>query len=376
MDMEQPTAQPNKPVAQGTLTLFTAPAKMVSAPLERHFQKNYAGRYRYARHLFFFDLGLFCIVLALAVTSAALIALPAHAPEPVVLHLEQSPRNVFPSEAPKNGAPVAFTATVQNRSGSLIADAVLRFRLPPSFRILSAPTSFHEDTGTIALGDVPDGATRVVGITTLALGESLTEKTPKVFLQFSGRRGDASFDVVSEQLVEMARESVIAASPDFPTSIVSGDVFSVPVTIENHGGVALGPLQVSLCPQDGFVPAIAENGTDACVTQTFPLLGSGEHVVVPLPLVAQAPRADARIAVSVAIETPRGPLSLFDQQFTTRIIKRYATVKLTAGVHIAEQTTRAWNLQLIGRDPALVLDVAQLLLTVGETKTVLAQLDA
>ena len=376
MDMEEQTPQTNKPVAQGALTLFTAPAKMVSAPLERHFQKNYAGRYRYARHLFFFDLGLFCIALALAVTSATLIALPAHAPEPVVLRLEQSPRNLFPSEAPKNGAPVAFSATIQNRSGGLIADAVLHFRLPSYFRILSAPTSFHEDTGTIVLGDVPDGATRVVGITALALGETLTEKIPKVFLQFSGRRGDVPFGLVSMQDVEMARVSVITATPELPVSVVSGDVFSVPVTIENHGGVALGPLQALLCPEAGFIPANAENHPDACVTQTFPLLGAGEHVVVSLPLVAQAPRTDAQISVSVAIQTPRGALSLFDQQFVTRILKHYATVKLSAGARIAEQTTRTWNLQLVGRDPALLLDAAQLLLTVGETKTALAQLDA
>jgi hypothetical protein len=374
--MEQQTPQSKAPVAQGTLTLFTAPAKMVSAPLERHFQKNYAGRYRYARHLFFFDLGLFCVALALAVTSAALIALPAHTPEPVLLRLEQSPRAVFPSEAPKNGAPVAFTATLQNRSGAVLSGAVLRFRLPPSFRVLSAPTAFHEDTGTLTLGDVPDGATRVVGVTALALREARTENIPKVFLQLSGQRGETPFDVVLVEDVEMVRESVLTALPTFPVSVVSGDVFSVPVTVENRGGVALGPLRISVCPQQGFLPANAEDRPDDCVKRTLPLLGAGEQIVVPLPLTAQAPRLDARIGVSLAIETPRGSLTLFDQPFVVRILKRYATVRLSVGSLVADETTRPWNLELIGRDPALTLVAGELLHIVGDTQTVLTQLSA
>lgn len=367
MDMAQQT---NKPVAQGTLTLFTAPAKMVSAPLERHFQKKYAGRYRYARHLFFFDLGLFCIVLALTVTSGALLALPARPPEPVLLRLEQTPRSVFPAEAPKNGEPVALGATVENRSGEELVDAVLRFRLPPHFRVLSAPTSFHADTGTIALGDIPDGATRVVGITALALDDRPSEKIPFVFLQLSGLRGQVPFDVLFAQPVEMAMESVVVASLDLPTAIIADEQLTVPVTIKNQGGVALGPITATLCPQDGF--AVPE---EPCLVETFSLLGAGDHVVLPLRLVAGGRRAEARIRASVTIETPRGTVTLFDQHVLTRIITRAATVVLTVGTHAEHQTSRTWTIQLRDRDPALVVDEAHLLLTDGETRTVLAEVD-
>jgi len=231
-------------LAKHGATVSLAPARAVSSHARRLYRARYAGRYRYARFIFAFDLLLLAVVGILAVFSLNLLYRDYMA-RPVGLGLSLEAPPIKASEV----LPVQLT--VKSTDGQSHDGVVLRWHLPAWVETVEAYPPLAAD-GSLNLGTVKPGSekhSRLLVKVRAPVGEkvpfgfTVTQYDPLLLaLSYSG--GEA-------RAVEKAALTVRAAVPG--AAYLSGA--SVPLIVENAGRSAVQAVTLRLASRDGAAAA-------------------------------------------------------------------------------------------------------------------------
>lgn len=223
---------PEHKILGRALRVFKHPGGFISGPVARHYERRYAGKYRFARSLFAIDLILAGFIIALVAFIGSLWLGQPLPPQRIKMTLVVEPVNV------RSGERATLRYTYANDSKKTWKDVSLAFRLPRGFEVVSAEPALYDRTNNqIDLGTLRPGVRADVALTGTLVAEPGTVVGTTVIV--STANDEVNRDVRPVQLPVIIRGTALAVHADFPEAIESGTVTTIPIRYENSGSAAL-----------------------------------------------------------------------------------------------------------------------------------------
>ncbi|MBU0597105.1 hypothetical protein KKA94_03000, partial [Patescibacteria group bacterium] len=214
---------------------------------EMHYKNRYHINFVHAKKLFVFDMALvLSIFLLLAGTIFWFIYDPTVTKD-VALSFQTTQTRI------NSGEKIVFTAHYQNNSEVLLTNASLGLRLPNSLVITSAEPkdSFDEQNNTFYLQNLVPGSSGEVNISGILYGEVDKEYNNTAILTYNQEERSASEQVVASTIT-ILRNSVLQASIEAPTAILSHSTVPITLKIKNNGELLLENIKIPLSDVENF----------------------------------------------------------------------------------------------------------------------------
>lgn len=215
-----------------SLDVFTRPSKPVSQFLARHFERRYAGRYRYARTLFFIDYIILTAAIALAVLSIVISTAAPAPPERVRITITTALQQI------KSGDRAVLVVEYENREHDPVGPVALRANFPSGFELTDPPPGFRLHDRTISLGTLEPGARgelAFIGVLRAPVGTIQRFYVSTVI----------GSEVRTTALPVKVKSSVLAATVTAPPRIIDDEPFIATLELRNTGSVTLTEVVVT-----------------------------------------------------------------------------------------------------------------------------------
>jgi hypothetical protein len=210
--------------------LIAHPGRMLLFPFLKWFETRYAGRYKFARAIFAFDLMLLGAGLALLSLGLYLsLTTPTQFEDEITFHTDVAPQEIV------SGAPSTLTIQFVNRSDQTLRDARLALQFPDHFQ--RQEIMYQDETtddNTIRVGTVEPGSSGSIKIRGVMFGDVGGEQVFESILQFKhGPTNKTGYKI--DQHVFSPSRSTLELSLDLPDRLIAGQPFDGLIEYYNNG---------------------------------------------------------------------------------------------------------------------------------------------
>lgn len=248
-----------------SLDVFTRPSKPVSQFLARHFERRYAGRYRFARTLFVIDYLIITAAVALAVLSIVVSTAAPTPPERVRILMRTEPVAV------KSGDRAIVFVEYENREHDPVGPVSLRTNFPSGFELTDPPPGFLLHDRTINLGTLEAGARGELAFTGVL-------RVPVGTIQRFYISTIIGGEVRTTALPVKVKSSVLAATVTAPPRIIDDEPFTATLELRNTGSVTLTEVVVTpKLPIGSSAPTSTLAFAPGAIARFSYTLTAGEH---------------------------------------------------------------------------------------------------
>ena len=210
--------------------LIAHPGRMLLFPFLKWFENRYAGRYKFARAIFAFDLMLIGAGLTLLAFGLYLgLTTPTQFEDEITFHTDVAPQEIV------SGAPSTLTIQFVNRSEQTLHDARLALQFPDHFQ--RREVVYKNNTiknNTIPVGTVEPGSSGSVKIRGVMFGDVGGEQVFESILQFKhGPTNKTGYKI--DQHVFSPSRSTLELSLNLPERLITGQPFDGTIEYYNNG---------------------------------------------------------------------------------------------------------------------------------------------
>lgn len=239
-----------------TLDIAAQPGRSVLRALDRHYETHYAGRYRFARLAFGFDLVMLGTALGLGIIALAFwMWKPQAFADKIVFSATVAPAEIV------SGAPSTLVIRFDNRTGEELRDVRLSVAFPEHFRLLEDPDNdvnpedpeitaaeTHEE---LNLGTVPVDGTESIKIRGVMFGDVGGEQSFQSTMAFTHGERNTRGTKTDTRTFSPVR-STLKLSLEVPDKIVAAQPIEGTITYQNTGEIDFPEITVNPRWPDGF----------------------------------------------------------------------------------------------------------------------------
>ena len=237
-------------------------------PFFSHFQKRYAGKYRYAKAVFFVDLLLVGIALGLLIT--VLILFLFHPQDKVAERITFETQTAPPELI--SGASATLVTRYHNGNNEGLKDVKLHLTFPQHFKVDTIEVGGQKIEGDITIGTIPPGGDGSIKIHGVILGEmgkpELFQSTLTYRSEKHNRVGKKSASYTVSPI-----GSTLGMKINLPETIVSRQPFQGSITYKNTGSTDLPAILIIPSWPPGF----------SLKDSSLPLVEGGWSIPGPVP---------------------------------------------------------------------------------------------
>ncbi|MDD4994912.1 MAG: hypothetical protein PHW53_00325 [Patescibacteria group bacterium] len=230
----------------GTLNVALQPAKAITSRLRDHYETRYEGKYKRAKILFWVDMALLGLIIALSVfVTLIYFYKPSIADK---IHIDTA---VMPQEI-VSGGEVSVVWVYRNDSESILDEAYWSFRLPNNFQLLDTiPAQTDATKNIVDIGTLPpggEGRLRLHGRVWGTVGDSQTVWSTLGFTQAENGKNEQKPFTASYTI----DDSVFWAELEAPEKLINNQDIDVKIKYKNTGSAALVNAEVHAYWPAGF----------------------------------------------------------------------------------------------------------------------------
>lgn len=234
-------------VFENALCIATHPGGMILRPFYAWFQRKYAGRYKFARLVFTFDLVLIGVVIGLSMAAAFLLLYhPAKFSDRIFFEAEVAPREVV------TGAPSTLVIRYTNGTDEELRNVNLVLQFPDHFvrqEVSSGDTLIEGND--VAIGTLEPGAQGNIKIRGVMFGDVGGEQTFHTLMTFVHGKNDTNDQKISDQSFSPSR-SALALDLLLPEQLVASQTIPGTITYKNTSDTDFPDLTIEPHWPDGF----------------------------------------------------------------------------------------------------------------------------
>ncbi|MBI4281023.1 hypothetical protein HY628_02390 [Candidatus Uhrbacteria bacterium] len=228
----------------GTVNIFTTPSRLLKQTMEKQFSRRYAGKYRHARLLFFIDLALLGMIVALTALAAWVFFFRSTLADQIALSVKLDRPELV------SGERVTFTFFYEHTGREPFKDADLTIRLPAFFELKDSFPEFDSRRQSIFIGDLAPGfrgQAKVSGIFWGEVGSSVS-----LYSSLSFRSEDDKREAAFHRQDFLINRSTLQLTAEAPDRLVAGQAITITLRYAQNGSLPFPDVRITPIWPDGF----------------------------------------------------------------------------------------------------------------------------
>ncbi|MFH1405131.1 MAG: hypothetical protein ABIH21_03480 [Patescibacteria group bacterium] len=230
-----------------TFCIAAHPGKMFLFPFFQWFEKRYAGKYKFARLMFTFDLFLLCIALSLAITAALLIFhKPQSIENKIYFDAVVAPREIV------TGAPSTLIIRYTNGSNEELHNVKLIIGFPNHFLFQDLSTNTMSfDSDTVELENLKPGEQGYVKVRGVMFGDVGGIQTFRSLMTFTYGDDNKVSQKLSYHTFSPVR-STLSLELKLPKPLIAQQLIQGSIIYKNTGNVDFPHILIEPIWPEGF----------------------------------------------------------------------------------------------------------------------------